>query len=185
MSEQHKSVYKSGADDGFILGAYLSVWFLLLGYSTENIYLAPLAMLMMLGVPVVIFFMLRRAYVRAYGLSQFSELWLQGIITFVCGTLLMGVVAYVFLRYLNPGFIMNQASVAAGYYASLPGQEARSVAHALQVMIDRNMLPEPIYVVFQMILLGVFSGSMLSMVATWIVRRIKVRSRLDDITPGD
>ncbi len=80
---------------------------------------------------------------------------------------------------------MNQASVAAGYYASLPGQEARSVAHALQVMIDRNMLPEPIYVVFQMILLGVFSGSMLSMVATWIVRRIKVRSRLDDITPGD
>ena len=77
MSEQHKSVYKSSADDGFILGAYLSVWFLLLGYSTENVYLAPLAMLMMLGVPVLIFFMLRRAYVRAYGLSQFSELWLQ------------------------------------------------------------------------------------------------------------
>ena len=93
MSEQHKSVYKSGADDGFILGAYLSVWFLLLGYSTENVYLAPLAMLMMLGVPVLIFFMLRRAHVRAYGLSQFSELWLQGIITFVCGTLHMGVVA--------------------------------------------------------------------------------------------
>lgn len=185
MQGEKKSVYKRGADDGFIFGAYLAVWFIMLCCSLYVNFLAIPSLIMMAGVPFIIYAFLRRSYVRDFGLSSFSELWLQGIITFVCGTLIMACVGFVFMRFVRPDYIHDLWSAAIELYESVPDSSASDFARTLRLMEERNMLPQPIYVVVEMMLSGVFTGSILSMILTWIVRLRKVRTRLDDVTSSN
>lgn len=184
MESQHRSVYKRGADDGFLFGGYLSALALCICGSPYVPWLAIPALAMMIFVPVVIYRFLRRSYVRDFGLSSFSELWLQGIITFVCGTLLMAATAYIFIRFIKPDFVIDQVKTAAGLYRTMADPQARQMAHTLDLMIERHLVPAPIYVVVEMMLMGIFTGSILSMFITWIVRRRKVHTRLDDVNTG-
>ncbi|MDE7125884.1 MAG: DUF4199 domain-containing protein [Muribaculaceae bacterium] len=177
MDKKQRTVYKQGADDGFVFGAYLSVLFLMLGYSPYYPVLSLPALVLILFVPFVIYKMLRRSYVRDLGLTDFSALWLQGIVTFVCGTLLMGCVAFVFMRYLKPGFIVEQVQSAADIYRSMSDAGSQHLADTLDLMVERHLLPAPIYVAVELMLMGIFSGSILSMALTWLVRMRKVDSQ--------
>ncbi len=184
MNNQQRSVYRRGADDGFIFGAYLCVLILLLGYTPYVPWCSLPALLLMMFVPVVIYRMLRRSYVRDFGLTTFSELWLQGIVTFVCGSLLMAAMAYVFMRFLKPDFVVEQVKAAAELYRSMPDNASQNMAHMLDLTIERKMLPAPIYVVVELMLISIFTGSILSMIITWAVRLRRVRSKLDDSAPN-
>lgn len=180
MERQQRSVYRRGADDGLVFGAYLIVLVLLMCGTPYVGILAVPALAMAAVVPFIIYRFLRRSYVRDFGLSGFSELWLQGIITFVCGTMLMAVAAYIFMRFVKPDFVVEQVNAAIGLYRSAGTPESLQTARALELLVERRMVPGPIYIVIEMMLMGIFTGSILSMIVTWIVRLRKVPSPLDD-----
>lgn len=180
MQQQHStSVYRRGADDGFIMGVYLSVWIILVCSSIYYQITGIIGLILSAGVPALLYVMLRRSYVKDFGLSTFSFLWLQGIVTFVCGTLMMAVVAFIFMRFIRPDYISELFSMVADQYESLPSAEAQSFAHNLHLMVKNNTLPTPIYVALELMMSGIFTGSILSMFITWLVRLRKVRSSLD------
>ena len=180
MQKQHPtSVYRRGADDGFIMGAYLSVWIILVCASLYNNITGLIGLVMAAGVPGLIYAMLRRSYVKDFGLSTFSFLWLQGIVTFVCGTLMMAVVAFIYMRFIYPDYVMDLFTMVADKYGELPSAEAQAFSRNLHLMVETKSYPSPIYVALELMMSGIFTGSILSMLITWLVRLRKVRSELD------
>lgn len=167
-----KSIYRRGADDGFWMGIYLSVLCVALFSSVHSLLSGLLALVMMAAVPVIIFFMLRRSYRSDNCMTQFSGLWLHGICIFFFGSLLMALTAYVYLRFIEPGYINNTVNMAKEMYMTIDTPDAQEMAGILQKAQDSHLLPTAGATAVQIIWLGVFSGSVLSMILSLIVRAV-------------
>lgn len=170
-SIKEKNPYKRGADDGVILGLILIILFLAMTFSLKY----PLAnllglLLFFVGVPMTTFFLLRRSYIRDNGLTLFSSLWMQGIVMFFCATLILALFTYVYLRFLNPSFMVDMLNTAAAHYENLGTARGHQTADIMHAMIHQNLVPSAISMAIETIWVGVFTGSLLSALVAGIVR---------------
>lgn len=165
------SVFSRGARQGLIMGLYLSLLFIAMAASLSWPWLSIPAMILIAGTPAVTFVMLRRSFIADHGLSLFSELWMQGIIIFFGGSLIMATVSYIYMKVIVPDYILSIFLQMVDVSRQM-GNIAQ--ADLLQRIIDQGQIFTPAEIAFEFIWLGVFSGSILSMVITWIVRRIKI-----------
>ena len=170
MAELKMSVYKRGGDDGFVFGIYLTVMFFATAYSMTVPFAGLMSTLMMLAVPVVMYRFLRRSYV-AFG----GKLWLQGIVTFFCGGLIAGLAAVVFMRWIQPDYIISQANAAIKIWEESGLPQGQEMADVMRKAIEQKMIPSSIELVIEMLWLQVFSGSLLSIVLSLIIRAIKIK----------
>lgn len=171
MIETPRSVYARGADDGLYMGAYLSALMVIFGLATHYALASVAALVMMAAVPLIIFRFLKRSLAEDCGRSTFSALWLHGICIFFFGGLLMAVTIYVCLRFVQPGFLTEQMNNVIAFYLSMDDPQATEFAGTLSKMVKYGQLPSPLEIALEMVWLGVFTGSMLSMVIAYIVRR--------------
>lgn len=177
-----KSPFRRGADDGIIMGLLLVAVFFTGTLSFSYTLASDLTPILMLaGVPLLTYFLLRRSYVRDNGMTLFSSLWMQGIVTFFCGSLILAIVMYVYMRWGNPGFMREMVSRMSEFYDSIPETpQSREVSQIFHTMLDENVFPSAINVAIESIWLGVFSGSLLSMLAALAARARRVIPRSDD-----
>ncbi|MCC8070631.1 MAG: DUF4199 domain-containing protein [Bacteroidales bacterium] len=175
-----KSPYRRGADDGFYFGLYLSALFLASVCAVKTPFFAFVTMLMMLGVPFIIYYFLRRTYVVERGTSLLSALWMQGIMIFICGSLISGVVAIVYLKWVDPDFVINLVKEARDIYRESDWPQAEETANILQRMIDNHLVPSAISLVIEMIWFSVFTGSLLSVLMGLLARARKLPSEVAD-----
>ena len=78
-----QSPYRRGADDGLWFGLYLSVMFFSSILSGRVAMLSLLSLVLVVCVPVVIYFFMR-AYDRRLGpAGTFPMLWMQGVVIFL------------------------------------------------------------------------------------------------------
>ena len=99
VNQEIQSPYKRGGDDGLTFGAYLTVMFFS-GIFSQYIPGANLvSSLMMLGVPAVTYFYLRRYFIKERGRLTVSALWMHGIVTFACGSLLAAFLMFIYMRW--------------------------------------------------------------------------------------
>ena len=96
-------------------------------------------------------------------------MWLHGIVIFFCGSMLAGVVLLVYLRWINPDFVVNTLQRAIELYDSIDVPQAKETAKVLRQVIEQKLVPTPIEIVAQLIWLAVFSGSLLSMILALVV----------------
>lgn len=180
-----KSPFRRGADDGVIMGLLLIIVFFTGSQSFKYTLAADLTPILMLaGVPLLTFFLLRRSYVRDNGLTLFSSLWMQGIVTFFCGSLILAIVMYAYMRWGNPGFMREMVVHMTEFYDAMPvTPQSREVSQIFHTMLDENTFPSPIDVAIESIWLGVFSGSLLSMLAALAARARRVIPRPGDSDP--
>lgn len=171
MTQQRKSIYRRGAENGLVMGVFLSVLFLAMANSLEIAWLGLLSMVMMLGVPFLTYGLLRRSYRSDLGLSKFSELWMEGIIIFAGGSVIMAVVALAYMRWIEPSFIATQVTTVAALYREA-GETG--IADMVDNAVARHALPTPAEVAVEFVWLGIFSGSMLSMLMTLLVKARRV-----------
>lgn len=177
-----KSPFRRGADDGIIMGLLLVAVFFTGTLSFSYTLASDLTPILMLaGVPLLTYFLLRRSYVRDNGMTLFSSLWMQGIVTFFCGSLILAIVMYVYMRWGNPGFMREMVIRMSEFYDSMPETpKSREVSQIFHTMLDENVFPSAINVAIESIWLGVFSGSLLSMLAALAARARRVIPRSDD-----
>lgn len=95
---------------------------------------------------------------------------MQGIMTFICGSLIAGLVAVVYLKWINPDFIADRIQEAIDFYSGSGWQQGAEMADLLKNMVKAHVVPTPIQIVIEMIWLGVFSGSLLSLLMAVLVR---------------
>jgi len=169
MNESPRSVYRLGAEDGLVMGPLLALTVLLIGASAYVPVLFFAAIAAMIAVPTFAYILLARSF-KARPFSTFSALWLQGICTFFFGSLIMAVASYVCMRWLYPTFIADQINAVVEIYGAIDDPDARSMASMLQKASETKSLPTPIEVSLEMIYMAVFSGSLLSMVLSLVVR---------------
>lgn len=171
-----KSPFRRGADDGFLMGIMLVVVFISGSLSFRYPLAATLSpILMIAGVPLLTYILLRRSYVKDNGLTLFSSLWMQGIVTFFCGTLILAIVMYGYMRWYNPEFMREMVGYMADFYDSMPeNPKGHEVSQIFHTMLDEDLFPSAINVAIESIWLGVFSGSILSMLVAIAVRARKV-----------
>lgn len=132
------ALFRRGADDGFLLGLYFSALFFAMVYSMAVPLLSMAALALMAGVPVVIYKFLRRSYVAEYGTTRFSALWMQGIVTFFCGSLILALVSFVFMRWIEPDYIESVMRQVVEVYggASWPQGARRPTCFSMRWMPD-------------------------------------------------
>jgi len=163
-----QSPYRRGADDGFIFGIYLSVMFFASILAGSFAPLSLFALVMMAGVPVVIYrFML--SYHRQLGAAgSFAMLWMQGVVIFFCGMLIAGMLLVVYMKWVRPDFIVEQLTAVAALKDTVPGSQIDVAADVAARMIEAKFIPTPIDIVTEMIMLAIVSGSLLSMTLSGI-----------------
>lgn len=164
------SPYRRGAEDGLLFAVYLVALFFASIYSTEVALLPLVTILLMLGVPFVIYRFLRRAFVADHGCTTMSGLWMHGIMIFLCGGLLSAAVSFVWLRWIQPDYIIDQLHSVIDLYEGSGWARGEEMADMLQRMIDNRLVPSVISIVMEMLWLGVFTGSLLSALMALLVR---------------
>lgn len=123
---------------------------------------------------------IRRTYVEARGTLTLSALWLQGIVIFMCGMMISAIVSIVYLKFVDPTFIIDRLNDVIELYSSSPVEELREVATVLTNMIDQKVVPSTGAIVMEMVWLGVFSGSILSLIVGAIARGRKIVRPVND-----
>ena len=176
MSEP-RSIYTYGANDGLKMGIYLSVMFLLQCIGTGNLMLMSLGTLMMLCIPMAAYILLRKAYRDSGGHSTFSAIWLHGILMFLLGSLILALVIYIYLRFVNPRFLSDTLSTLIDAYSEIDSPQTSQLTDMLTTIKQQNLLPSPIQYAFSMIWTCGFFGSILSMLLALIVRAIPIRNK--------
>lgn len=170
MSAPGTNPYRRGADDGFIFGIILSVMYFAAVFSTIVPILSIVSLVTFVSVPFIIYRFLRRAYVTDLYTTQLSSLWMQGIMTFICGCLISGLAAVIYLKWINPSFIGERVQEAIDFYSESGWKSGEEMADMLRKMVKAHLIPTPIQIVIEMIWLGVFSGSLLSLLMALLAR---------------
>ncbi|MBD5345878.1 MAG: DUF4199 domain-containing protein [Bacteroides sp.] len=175
LNTSQPSPYSRGARDGLTFGIYLTVMFFASIYTTRVAMLSLLSIAMMLAVPFVIYYYLRRGYVADRGRAQMSALWIHGIMIFLCGSLLAGAVEVIWLRWIDKTYVVDQIHAVIDLYSNSGWDRGEEMAKLLQSMIDNNVIPSTISIVMEMIWLSVFSGSLLSALLALLVKARPLR----------
>ncbi len=149
------------------MGLYLSALFVCLVYAGYYNWLSLIALALIAGVPVMVYVMLKRAYVAGGCKSTFSELWTQGILTFLGGTVIMAAFSFVYLKWIEPTFMADMINAVIEMAREVNDENSVMM---LKKVIDNHLVPTASDVAMEFVWLGTFSGSILSMLLALIVR---------------
>ena len=169
------NVYQMGAADGLGLGLYFTVAFVLQMSLFKSALLGLLGELMLLAVPFIAYAIMRSGLKAAKWRSTFSAVWMHGIMMFLCGSLILGITSYAYLRFVNTTCIAESFRFAADFYLSQPEAELRQMGQMLENTIKHNGLPTPISLSFGLMWLGSFSGAMLSLLEAMLLKLLAKR----------
>lgn len=170
MPEQLTSPYSLGARRGLTFGVMLCAMFFAMVYAERAALLGLLAIVIFLSVPFFIYKALRHTYVEERGMTTLSGLWMQGIMIFACGSIICAAVTTVYMRWIEPTFVVDLVRRAADFYAAAGDPSAEEVATVLNRMIESHTLPSALSIAMEMTWLSIFSGSMLSLLMALLAR---------------
>ncbi len=176
---KEKSIYQYGAENGLFFGLYLSAIFLIFVYAGASFFLNSLGIILMAAVPLVIFRFLRLYYRQHAQTATFGSLWILGVITFLCGALICSIVTYLWLEYVIPGFILEQAQAALAVYEQVPELKDNEFTVLLRKAIENKMLPTPIQFVVQMLWFTISAGILSSIFIAILARLLPLRKQGD------
>ncbi len=175
MEESLTSIFQRGADKGMVLGVYFCIMsvFMVAGESMPLFGLC--STVMMFGVPLVLYYFLRRTYVSQEGLSYQVNLWLEGVVIFACAGLILSFLIFCYLRWINPEFIPGQIDKMIDMYDSINDPRTHEMATLLRGIKDSRSYPSPHVFVAQLEVLIIASGLILSGIIAMLVRIRTIR----------
>lgn len=174
----NQSPYRRGADDGFLLGIYFTAMFFASIYSSVLPILSLAALLLMAGVPVAAWILMRRYQRAEQWEASFPMLWMQGVMMFMCGMLIAGAALLVYMKWIEPDFISSQLQALAALAGSEPGSFVDVAADTAARMLEARFIPTPTDIVVELLLLAVVSGSFLSMFFAGLMVAIRPKRHL-------
>lgn len=167
------------AEDGLLFGLYLSLMIVMSLLTVKMAALSLLVLLLMLGVPFVLYWFVRRGVLTARGSAKFADTALHGIATFIFGTLIMSVVMYLYLKFIDPGYIADSVQSLV-YILNHSGRpEDLEAASQLTALLNSQGLPATIDIVIPISVLSIASGSILALIEAPIALRNNRRFRDD------
>lgn len=169
LNQNGYSPAKCGADNGLRFGVYLSlIYAAMIGSAFMPV--ANLIMLVLLvGVPFFVFRLLSADYRRAAGGHNLAAVWLNGMMTFICGGLLASLVLFVYLRWVNPGFLSMQWDMIVNGFASSPDPSLREFSEQCRAAAENGFQVSPIIFSMSLLWMVAFAGTLTSLVLAVII----------------
>ncbi len=161
-----KTVFQLAAENGISCGLYLSAIFLIIIYGNSSFFFSTIGLAMTFAIPLMLFRYMRKFYLQQDCNANFSQIWTLGTLTFLCGSLICSTISYVWLEFITPDFIYEQAKASLAAYEQIPELKNNELTMALRSAIENKDLPSPIEFVLQMIWLSFSSGVILSLILT-------------------
>jgi len=174
--EQGKSIYHRAAVWGIPFGVYMAATAAASIFADMFAPLSLVFLVMLVGVPVLVYRYQRRTFVDEDGFTEYAALWMLGIMLFLLGTIVASLLVYLLLQYGRPGFIYEQAQAVIDAYSQVPQMKDNETLKVLQRMVNEGMLPTPIEAVFNAFWFITFGGSMVSALTAWLAQRPLRRS---------
>ena len=171
MMEPKRSIFQCAGQWGLPFGLYLSCAAVASIYADWFAPLQLVFLILLLGTPVVAYAFQRRKFIEDDGFTEYSALWMLGIMLFILGTIISSLVVYLVLQYLRPNYIYEQTQMAIDTYKQLPQMRDSEMLEILQKMVDRRLLPTPIETVFNAFWFITFGGCLVSAVTALVARR--------------
>lgn len=177
--ETKKSIFQRASEWGVPFGLYLACggvsfifadWFAPLGFVFFVLFFAT---------PIVVYYFQRRKFIEDDGFTEYSALWMLGIMLFLLGTVLASFIIFLVLQYGRPDFMYEQTRQLIQAYSEMPEMKDSEILSILQRMVDEQRLPTPIEVVFNAFWFITFGGSVTSAITALIAKRkLKKHRRL-------
>ena len=170
-SSQHSlfTLFRFGAENGVYVGIVLSLCALCLFCSMEYPVLSLLIFPLLLVLIILLTWLLARMARENPAFRLTSPLWMCGIVTFICGSLITALFSAVYMIYVSPGFIER-------YFMFTLEILSQSTDTAVKGEYDRllsmgSALPSSMEFVSTMFWTTSFFGSILSLVLALILPR--------------
>ena len=167
---KNKDVFIRSAEWGVPFGGLLTMASASMLFADKVSLLMLVVIFIALLAPVIIFYLQRKRFVRSDGFATYSELWVLGIFTTMCGAFLCGLVTYGLITLLRPDVVYEQMQMVADAYKQMPQPEAQEMARVVNKAIEANMVPSPIDFCLQMFWLtaslGCVGGALTALLAS-------------------
>lgn len=164
------SPYRRGAEAGRKFGFYLSLIFLLMVLS-ETFALASIGCLaLIISLPVILYRSIKRSYIARNYQSNTAELWVEGIMTFLFASIICGLVTMVYLRWIDPDFIVDRIEACIAILRENDVSANRQTIDALTKMVSNGIVPSASQFAIAMFWLTMSGGCILSLIIAAITR---------------
>ena len=176
-----KPLIQHGAEYGLIMGLYMSSIALCFLWSLYDITLTMAVFFLIMGIPVITWIILARAYKRILELKYTYAIWTMGIYVYFFGCLICSAVTAGFIYYVEPDFFAKFATTTADFIAS--GPEASQHAAEIELLrkaVETGQLPTTTDFCLSMSWVMLFIGSVLSIIYTPIIHKFVKRNLPDD-----
>lgn len=171
-----KSPHAMAADKGLFVGIYFCAMFLFWVLTPQAHIFSLLTVVLAITFPFCLFKLIRSLIAPSHRpLPSIITLWTQGIIMVSCGALLLTALSLVYLKWIDPTFMLEQLQTAA-QLKSNPDPSVVRMADIAQGLIDNHAVPKASTMALSLWLFTVSSGSMLAGLMAILARLIPLRN---------
>ena len=171
MKEPRQNIYRKASEWGVPFGLYLACAGVTTVFADTFPPLSIIFIILLLGIPLVIYYFQRRFFIEEDGFSEHAALWMLGIMIVLLGTVLASFIIFLVIQFGRPDFVYDQAQVAIKAYSEMPQMKDSEMLHVLQRMVDDHLLPSPIQMVFDVFWFVTFGGCLISAITALIAQR--------------
>ncbi len=162
-----KVKYKFAADYGLILGGYIAFFYCLQLIFGANIVVSLLNTAGLIGTPFLCYQLVKRYRdAGCNGFINFAHAWSFGVWLFLFAGLIMAVVYFVHLQWIDPAFIENI------FNQTLVSLEKMNYDQKLLDTLASTPIPTPIQIVVTYLFFYIIGGSLLFLlIAGFVVKK--------------
>ena len=171
MTEPKKSIYQRAGEWGIPFGLYLACTAVASIFADWFVPLVTVFLVLLLGTPLVVYYFQRRKFIEDDGFTEYAALWMLGILLFILGAVVAGLIIFLVLQYGRPDFMYEQAEAVIKTYSQIPEMKDSELLHVVQRMVDEKLMPTPIEAVFNSFWFISFGGSLVSAITAIIAQR--------------
>lgn len=170
MTTGFTSPLHHGARNGVVTGIYLTILFILSVITPGTPLEGVLSTAMAIAFPVLVYRIIRRDMALTGGSASTGTLWLDGLVSIMCGALIAGAVLLVYLRWIDPGFLGNRWDTLVSQMAESPDPAMQEMAEDFTTASANGFVVSPVMFVMTLLWGAAFSGSLLSLLLAVAVR---------------
>jgi len=169
--ENKTSIFQRAAEWGIPFGMYLACTAVTSIFTDWFVPLRLIFLVLLLGTPLVTYYFQRRKFIEDDGFTEYSALWMLGIMLFILGSIIASVIVYLVIQYGRPDFMYDQMQQAIEIYSKMPEMKDSEALRVFQRMVDERLMPTPIEMVFNAFWFVTFCGSVTSAITALVARR--------------
>ena len=175
--EGKKNIFQRASEWGVPFGIYLACAAVSSIFADWFAPLSIIFLILLLGTPFVAYYFQRRKFIEDDGFTEYSALWMLGILLFILGAIVASFIVFLVLQYIRPDFMYDQARQVIEAYSQIPEMRDSEMLRIIKRMVDERLMPTPIETVFNAFWFVSFGGSVTSAITALVARRSLPRPR--------